>query len=417
MKFEFVNKEFNERFLYVLAIVLSITAFFAFLYRTSFILNPIVLFTITIFLLLPFRKDSFIIRRFILLIVILFIFWLLSFVSQALLTFGISFLIAYLLDPLVTRVSTKYLPRWLVSTFIMLIFIGIVSVVSVYVFPAIFLQLNDASRKITSIVTTVTTYLDTRKIYQVFDVLGIKDENLRMMIRKEMIPEVKDFLQGIFSSFTDLLKSISGIASQVLNAILIPVFSFYFLKDFPKFKEQLKTILGTKDSKLLYDIKRINAIFKIYIGWQIIAATMIATVCSIVFSLSGVTYPVLLGVLTGFLNPIPYLGLLSSIVLCSLTIIIVDPPDMATQITIVGLTILGMHFINTYLIEPNILGRRVGLHPLILFGSLFIFGAVFGFMGLLIAVPCTATMMLFYNDWRNKLKKEFTIIEETLEGE
>jgi predicted PurR-regulated permease PerM len=76
-----------------------------------------------------------------------------------------------------------------------------------------------------------------------------------------------------------------------------------------------------------------------------------------------------------------------------------------------------MHFINTYLIEPNILGRRVGLHPLILFGSLFIFGAVFGFMGLLIAVPCTATMMLFYNDWRNKLKMEFTINEETLANE
>ena len=417
MKLEMGNKDFSEKFLYVLAIFLSITAYFAFLYRTSFILNPIVLFTITIFLLLPFRKDSFIIRRFILLIVVLFVFWLLSFVSQALLTFGISFLIAYLLDPLVTKVSTKYLPRWLVSTFIMLIFLGIVTLVSVYVFPAIFLQLNDASRKITSIVTTVTTYLDTRKIYQVFDVLGIRDENLRMIIRKEVIPEIKDFLQGIFGSFTDLLKGISGIASQMLNAILIPVFSFYFLKDFPKFKEQIKVILGTKDSKLLYDFKRINNIFKIYIGWQIIAATMIATVCSVVFSLSGVTYPVLLGVLTGFLNPIPYLGLLSSIVLCSLTIIIVDPPDMVTQITIVGLTILGMHFINTYLIEPNILGRRVGLHPLILFGSLFIFGAVFGFMGLLIAVPCTATMMLFYNDWRNKIKMEFTIKEEILANE
>ena len=176
--------------------------------------------------------------------------------------------------------------------------------------------------------------------------------------------------------------------------------------DTNKIKEQIKFLLGKKNQKLLTDLKRINEIFKVYIGWQLISASMVATVCSVAFLIGNVSYPFLLGMICGILNPIPYLGLLSSMVICSLTVIIAGPPDMWQEILIIVITILSWHTINAYLIEPNVLRRSVGVHPIMLFASLYIFGALFGIIGMLIAVPCTATMMLFFNDWNEKLRVE-----------
>lgn len=396
------TKEFKNRTTYILAIILGLAGLITFLIKTDIIFNPLILFIISLFLLLPNRHDSPFLKQLLLLIVLIFIGWLLTYVSSAVVIFCIAFFIAYIFDPIVSKVSGRFFPRWLASLIIVVIFIGLVSLVSVFIFPAIFSQLNEASKKIASIVTQVQTYLDTRKIYQVFDWLGIKDENLRKIIRSEFIPEIKTFLENIFGSLMNLVKGISVIASQVLNAVLIPILSFYFLKDFRKLKEQIKFLLGKKNEKLVKDLRRINDIFKVYIGWQIFAAVMVGTICSISFSLLNVSYPFLLGMICGFLNPIPYLGIISSLIITSLTIIILDPPDMLHQIIVIVTTILTLHTLNAYLIEPMVLGKRVGLHPLILFASLFVFGALFGFLGMLVAVPCSATLMLFFNDWQEK---------------
>jgi predicted PurR-regulated permease PerM len=184
------------------------------------------------------------------------------------------------------------------------------------------------------------------------------------------------------------------------------VFSFYFLKDFDKVKEQLKLILGKKDKKMLKNLRRINDIFRVYIGWQVFAASMIAILTSVVFTIAGIENGILLGILCGFLNPIPYIGLIASWVLASLIVLITGPDDMLFQIIVIITTVNIIHFVNAYFVEPNILGTRIGLHPLVLIASLFIFGALFGFLGLLIAVPSTATLMLFYEDWKLKLQEE-----------
>jgi predicted PurR-regulated permease PerM len=405
------NKNFRNKTFFLIAIGLGLTAFIAFLITTQIAFNPVFLFIISLFLIIPFRNDSPTVRRIILLIVMLFIMWLLSSISNALIAFGISFLLAYLFDPIVNMLSRKGIPRWLSAMSIIVIFMGIVTVIAVFVFPSIFMQIGDITKKITNVVTTATSYLEGRKVTKLYDWIGISDQSVKTIIQTEFLPEVKQFIQKVMDTLLNLLKGMSFVASQLLNAILIPVFSFYFLKDFNKIKEQLKIILGKKDRKLLFDLRRINDIFRIYIGWQIIAASMVATVCSIVFTIAGISNGILLGILCGFLNPIPYIGLLLSWILSSLIIIVLGPDNMLYQILVIIITVNVLHFVNAYFVEPNILGKRIGLHPIILFASLFIFGAIFGFVGLLIAVPCTATLILFYNDWKNKIKEEEDQIE------
>ncbi len=384
----------------MVAIIVSLVALSAFLVQTQLIWSPLILFAICIFLLYPYRKESRLARRIIFLTILLFVGWLIIDLGIALMPFFISFMLAYLLDPVVAFLAKRKIPRWASSLFFILTFIGLVTLVAVFVVPSIFLQIDKAISELSSLVTSVHSYLNSDEFYHTLQSLGINKETIQPTIEGELMPRLENVMKTVLVSLGSLFENLSGIASQIINAILIPVLAFYFLKDFNKLKQFLKSVLMQKNKKFLFDLRRINKILRVYITWQITAAIIVATFCSTFFSIFHIPYAIVLGVICGFLNPIPYLGVLASIVVVSVAILLVSPDNVLPQIIIAVSVISVMHFINAYFLEPNIAGRQVGLHPLLLIASLFVFGGIFGFIGLLIAVPCTATLMMFFNDWR-----------------
>lgn len=400
----------NQQTALIFAIALSIMAIIGFLFQTGIIAIPLVLILMSMFIIYPYRHGSSFVRRLLLLYLLLFVGWLLSDLKFALFPFIVSFGVAYLFEPLLSFLSRKKFPRWLAALFIILFLVAVVSAVAFFVFPIIFYQLEDALKKISSMIETATKYLDSRKFYRSLAKLGLPEDKVKEIIQLELIPKLESIFTLLLSSLMSLLTSLSGIATQIINAILIPILSFYLLKDFEKLKKTVSEILEVRSKKALNDLRRINRILRKYISWQILAATIVATFSTLSFSYFDFPYPVVLGVLCGLFNPIPYLGSIASIIICSLIVLIVNPEDIWTSILIIVLTINILHFINAYLLEPNIAGRQVGLHPVLLMASLFVFGGMFGFIGLLIAVPCTATLMMFFNDWRERLfqKDEIT---------
>ncbi|MGQ9818766.1 MAG: AI-2E family transporter [Candidatus Kapaibacteriales bacterium] len=383
-------------------VILSILALIVFLYLTNQLQNPIVIFLIGLAIAVPFRKESLFVRRIILLLVLFFSIWIFSIIGSSIAPFVVSFAIAYILDPIVDRLEKWKAPRWLISLIIVLLLIGIFGLIFILVAPKIFNQLNEISFKVATIFTTVTGYLETQKISKLLDAIGIQNPYLKNLIETELLPELKFVVTQVINALKSLILGLITMFKQIINAILIPIFSFYFLKDFDKFKNLVVAILEKKNEKFLTDIKRINDIFRVYISWQVFAAFMVGTFCSLSFWIFGVEFSFILGIICGFLNPIPYLGLISSLLISVLTIVLISPENMLHQIIVIVITISAIHFINAYLVEPNVLGKRVGLHPLLLFLSLFIFGGLFGFLGLLFAVPTTAALMLFLKDWTLK---------------
>lgn len=397
----------------LIAITVSVIALSAFLYQTGLVNSPLILFFLCIFLLYPYRRESRLAQRIMALTILLFIGWLLSDLGFALMPFIISFLLAYLLDPFVSFLARKNIPRWVASMMIILIFLGIVTLIAVFVFPSIFSQLKAASYEVSILVSSISSLINSREFYDFLSQLGIDEETARNAIEHDILPRLEGLMMSIFGDLDSLFTNVKAIANQLLNIVLIPVISFYFLKDFRKLKEFLKSILRQKNRKFLYNLRRINKIFKIYIGWQATAAIIVATVCSTFFSIFDIPYAIVLGIICGFLNPIPYLGVVGSFVICVIVILIVNPDNLLAQIITVLTVISVMHFINAYFLEPNIAGKQVGLHPLLLIASLFVFGGIFGFIGLLVAVPCTATMMMFFNDWREASLRSRTSIYDS----
>ncbi len=393
------------------AIVISLMALIAFLYQTKLLWSPVILFLIAIFLLFPYRKESLLTKRLTFLIVAIFIGWLLSDLGSALIPFFIAFLLAYLLEPLVAYLARKGLPRWLSSISILLLAIGILALIGIFVLPSVFSQLDTSLADITSTVSSVNSYIRSKEFYDLLATFGIDQEMARNTIEKEIVPKFEVYFKSAILDLTTIFQNITVIASQLINVILVPILSFYFLKDFDKLKNFLKSLLKLKNQRLLYDLRRINKIVRVYVTWQITAAMIVATVCSTFFSIFGLPYAVVLGIICGFLNPIPYLGVLFSYFVCALVLLFTSPDNVIGNIIVSSAVISVMHFINAYFLEPNIAGRQVGLHPLLMIASLFIFAGLFGFLGIFIAVPCTATLMMFFNDWRESRIRQMELME------
>ena len=361
--------------------------------------SPLILIGLTLFLLYPYRQQSYLVKRLMLLAGLLFVLWLLGDMGVALLPFALSFFLAYLLDPLVSRLERRKFPRWLAALLVILLLGGLATLVSILVFPVIFSQLDEAIKKVSSLVNSVTNFLESRKFYRMLAEFGLPQDKMKEIMQTEFMPKLETLFATVLQALLSLLTGLSGLASQLINVILLPILTFYFVKDMPALKDTVRTAVARRSRKMYDNVLRINAILRKYIGWQMLAALMIGTASSSLFALFGVPYPVVLGVLCGLLNPIPIFGSLASMFIAIITVLLVNPADAWGNIIAIALIINGLHFANAYLVEPRILGKHIGLHPIVLLASLFVFGHFFGFLGLLTAVPVTAVLMMFYRDW------------------
>ncbi len=394
----------KKQIAFFFAILISLISLSIFFYITGIFLTPLVLILISLFILTPFAKESPFAKRMLVLIITLFIVWMLSDLGLTILPFFISFFIAYLIDPVVSKLSSKGVPRGLIAFLFVASFIGIIVFIAVVIFPLVFDQLDEAIQKISQFIEDVKDYLASRKFYAALKEFGISKENSKYIVQVEILPKIETFMSQVLEALRNLLTNISALANQLLNIILIPILMFYFIKDFRKIINRIAEILEVKNKKMLYDLRRIGRILRKYVVWQIISAFLVATVCSLFFYLFDLPYPIILGIFCGIFNPIPYLGIFASMIISSLTVMIVGSPFLMTQILVIIVVISAMHFINAYLLEPNIAGKMIGLHPILLIASLFIFGGMWGFFGLIIAVPTTATLMMFFEDWVKKIK-------------
>lgn len=389
----------NRKVIVGVALAASLLLYIGFLYFTHLAMSPFILFGAMIFLLFPLRRESPLIRRVMFLAIASFVVWMLREVAFLLVPFIVSFVLAYMLDPTVTFFQRRNIPRFLIALIIVSMGVGIVALISVFVFPIIYTQLDSIIRKISSVVVDYNEYLESRRFFRQLSKLGLPSSTLRGIIETEIAPRLKGIFETVFRALLVFLTNVSGIATQVINIILIPILLFYFLKDFDKLKHFVKVVLRGKNNRLLNDLHRINIIVQAYVGGQVIAAFFVGISASLLFTLAGIPYPILLGLVCGLLNPIPYVGLFSSIVVGALVLVLADVDSFLLSLGLISLIVSGLHVIDTYLLQPRIVGRRVGLHPLMLIASLFVFGYFFGLIGLLFAVPATAVLMMFFNDW------------------
>ncbi|MBI5476039.1 MAG: AI-2E family transporter [Ignavibacteriales bacterium] len=371
----------------------GIILFFVLLYQLLPGLSPFFTFIALLIILYPFRHYVFI-SRLILVSGILFFVWAFSSLINIISPFVISLLIAYLLNPLVNILERKKIPRWTSSIIIMGIFIGMISLSIMLILPIILTQFQGIFENITEFGTSIITSLRQGTFIETLGKTGIPVENLRAIIEQELPKKMDLFLKTLFEGAFGLVTNLTNLITQLINIILIPFITFYFLKDFPEIVATVGSFVPEKyKEKVFKYFTNVDEVLSDYFRGALIVALIQGIVSTIVLSILGVKYAFVLGIMTMLLDFIPYVGLLISMVV-SLVVAMFSGEPVTVKLIGVIVMYLAQKIIENTVLAPKIIGDKIGLHPILLMISLFIFGYIFGFIGLLIAVPTTAILIM-----------------------
>lgn len=324
-----------------------------------------------------------------LLIIVSLFFYIIYLIKAAIIPLLIGTVIAYMLIPLVKLLQKKMRKIFAVSI-TYFIFIALIFVLLFFIIPLVVEQFKTFVGKIPFYLEGITKFLN--------DYLknSILMKNLGNIIGTESMPadsqEITKYILNalnlnninIFQGATTVTKTVFNI---ILNFVIGPVLGFYILKDTDIIvKTFLKIIPHRFKFQTAIVLNKINNVFGKYVRGQLIVSLIIGMLCTIVLLILKVDFAVLLGFTAGIFNLIPFLGPIIGAIPAALTALFISP----IKALLVVLLFVAVQQIDNYFISPNIMKYQVGLHPGVIIFSLIAGGAIFGWLGLLLAVPTVA---------------------------
>ena len=224
-------------------------------------------------------------------------------------------------------------------------------------------------------------------------------------------PNLQDLDRQIVAMLQrNALPVVVGAGHFLLQFLIFLIATFLTLRDAPRFLNFIQRNLPREHrSELLHVLRDTNVMLGRYIRGQLILVLLMSTITTIALTILGVPYSVLLGVMTGVLETIPFVGPITAGAIACLVALGHPNPFGWSQIAYVGVVAVMytiLRHAEDYLVIPTVIGRAVRLHPAIVIFSLLSGGAVFGLLGIVLAVPVAATMRLVLIYIRAKLRDE-----------
>jgi predicted PurR-regulated permease PerM len=324
---------------------------------------------------------------------ILLFFWLLA---PVLTPFVVAAVFAYALTPLVDRLDRKRggrLPRLLAALLVQVLLFIVLLGVALLIVPILAKELPVLREQIPVLFDRFNTF-----VKPLFERLGIglqlDVDNIKEFVLKYLNANVGD----AFGSMMASLKLGGSVAFAIIgNAMLIPVALFYLLMDWDRFVASARNLVpprlrGSVDSFT----QEADQVLGQYLRGQLLVMLILAAFYSIGLALFGLDLALPIGVFTGLAVFVPYLGFGLGLVLAILAGVLefassAGPGKALLMVAVVyG---LGQVIESLYL-TPRLLGERIGLHPLVVIFALLAFGQLLGFVGVLIALPASAVLLV-----------------------
>ena len=395
----------------ILLITIVFTAFFYFCYLIKDIINPIILFLILIAALVPFWKYIWA-KTSIVLILALFTLWVIKEAGYLVAPFIWGIFIAYMFDPLITKMQKK-IPR---IVGVLLIYIPLLILAIIFV---IFI-LPRTIEQVEIIFKTLPQYVD--KIYSsISDMLITLSEKLNRTVGKSFdinleidSKAINDFLFGNSGVITLMYRKIIDFRFQNINSIttifsiifsyfvILPFVTFYLMLDFQNIKERIIKIIPMRwQSSVSNIIKNSNYIINSYVVGMTILAVSFFIISYILLSVTNTKYAFMLALLRGLLNYIPFIGPFAAFISALFIGVITEPVwwHGALKMCIIYGVI---QILDSGIMAPKILGKSVKIHPIAVMFSTIIGGVLFGFLGVLFAVPFCGIIIITIKNFFNK---------------
>jgi len=337
------------------------------------------------------------------LIILAALFMLVYALSGPLTPFVVAGVFSYALSPAVNSLVKRKVPRGAaVALFVVLFFLAMAGAVAL---AAYITQVE-----IRALIENIPGYLitvDTRYLPVIKERLGISSNlNLQVIanqLRDKLVHMSPESMSSAAEYALSLLSGTVGFFMAVLNVVLIPVLMAYILLDYERMKSALHGYLPHSYKKQILDkLGEVEKVLRDFAKGQLLVATIMGVLYSAGLWAAGVEMPVLVGMGSGMLNLVPYLGTTIGLVVAAVLVLLRFQDLMHPAMVLAVFAVV--QGLEGYVITPKVVGEKLGLHPIAIFLALMVFGELLGFIGILLAVPMAAVLKVFVSGFLRDYK-------------
>lgn len=329
-----------------------------------------------------------------------FLFWLALFVllifalvvfQPILLPFAVGLILAFILDPTADRLQRLGLSR---AMSVAVIFSGLfltIALILLLVVPLLAQQLSDFAQSLPGIMKSLQDFT-TEQMARLRDALGPQ-----MAERLKFIPNPFDtFIRDAAVSLAAFMNSIWVGGQAVFDAvsllIITPIVACYLLFDWDRMVATVDKLLPRRDAPRVRNMAReINLVLASYLRGQGLICVILGLIYSAGLAAIGLNFALLIGLMSGLISFVPYVGNIIGLGTALLIAFAQFGPDLNHLLLVVIVYGIGQ-LVDGYILQPRLLGHAVGIHPVWLIFALYAFGLLFGFAGILLAVPMAACL-------------------------
>jgi len=315
------------------------------------------------------------------LVVLVGLLWLLS---PILLPFVLGMAIAYLLDPLNRRLTKRGMSRFVAAFIILASFALAFAILLLFIIPPLIKQFSSLIDNAPAYAQRLQSLVSDPNYPWLKHIFG---DNLGGESAGNLTNQAMGYLTGLLSSLWSKGQALISIFSLL---VITPVVAFYLGCDWDRMVSSIDQLIPLKQRETVRELAReIDASISAYVHGQSGVCLILGSYYAGGLTLAGLNFGFLIGVVSGLISFIPYVGSLTALVVSLCVAVAQFFPDWSRILMIAGIVLFGQ-FLEGNVLAPKLVGHSVGLHPVWLMFALFAFGYLFGFVGLLLAVPLAA---------------------------
>ena len=329
-------------------------------------------------------------QRWYVLVLLLFTGWLLYLLSPILTPFLVSALLAYLGDPLVDRLEGRKIRRGLAVTIVFVLILLLMLVLAIVILP----QLEN---QISTLLKQIPVYIEWTKT----TLLPWVNERFGQYINLADIGQIQELLSenwkeagGTVLGMLDKVSQ-SGITllGWVANMVLIPVLTFYLLRDWDRLVAGIHLLLPRSIEPTVAGLAtESDEMLGAFLRGQILVMAALGIIYTTGLMIVGLDFALLIGMFAGLVSFVPYLGLIIGILLAGIAAIMqfkgIEMLPWVVLVFIAGQLVEGMF------LTPKLVGDRIGMHPVAVIFAIMAGGQLYGFFGILLALPVASVVMV-----------------------
>ncbi len=302
--------------------------------------------------------------------------------------FFLALIIAYLINPLIKKLESKGIPRVAGILAVYIAFAAIVVTVIIFIIPEF---VNNTRELMNTLPDIISRYQDIFNDFMSF----IKTSNWPPDIKNAIYDEIQNGAEAVQNFTTDALRRSLMImlktATMLLDLILAMTIAYYFMKDGEFFKTAALSLTPRRwRNGIIGTGREINLILSSFIQGQIMVAFIIGIMEIIGLYIIDIKYPLVLGMIGGVANIIPYFGPFIGAV-PAIAVALIDSPLKALWAVVVFTLV---QQIDNSFISPKIIEGKLGLHPVTTILAVLAGGELFGIIGMLVSVPIAAVIKI-----------------------